>query len=72
MTGDAQDLILYSVNQRVLMVSYQLAQKRRVRITLDLEVMGDFDPRQIDFDKVFKLEPNEKVKAYIEDFDIDW
>lgn len=54
------------------MITYQMAQKRKVRITLDFEVMEDFDPRQIDFDKVFKLEPNEKVRAYIEDFDIDW
>jgi hypothetical protein len=54
------------------MVSYQMAQKRRVRITLDMEVMGDFNPREIDFEKVFKLEPNEKVEAYIEDMDIDW
>jgi len=37
-----------------------------------MEVMSDFDPRQIDFDKLFKLEPNEKVEAYVEDFDIDW
>lgn len=54
------------------MVSYQLSQKRRVRITLDFNVLPDFDPRQIDFEKLFKLEPNEKVESYIEDFDIDW
>ena len=52
--------------------AYQLAQKRRVRVTLDLDVLGDFDPRQIDWEKVFKLEPSESVKAYIEDFDVDW
>jgi hypothetical protein len=54
------------------MVSYQLAQKRRVRITLDLEVMSDFNPRDIDFEKLFKLEPNESVETYIEDMNIDW
>ena len=54
------------------MVSYQMAQKRRVRITLDMEVLSDFNPREIDFEKVFKLEPTEKVEAYIEDMDIDW
>ena len=54
------------------MVSYTLAQKRRVRITLDLEVMSDFNPRDIDFEKLFKLEPNESVEAYIEDMNIDW
>lgn len=54
------------------MVSYTLAQKRRVRITLDLEVMSDFNPRDIDFEKLFKLEPNESVETYIEDMNIDW
>ena len=54
------------------MVSYQLAQKRRVRITLDLEVMSDFNPREINFEKLFKLEPNESVETYIEDSDDLW
>jgi len=54
------------------MVSYQIAQKRRVRITLDLEVFSDFNPREIDWEKMFQLEPSEKVEAYVEDFDIDW
>lgn len=54
------------------MVSYQMAQKRRVRVTLDLEVFSDFNPREIDWEKMFQLEPSEKVEAYVEDFDIDW
>jgi len=54
------------------MVSYQLAQKRRVRITLDLEVMSDFNPHQIDYSQLFKLEPNETVESYVEDFEDDW
>ena len=54
------------------MVPSLLAQKRRVRITLDLEVMSDFNPRDIDFEKLFKLEPNETVDAYIEDMNVDW
>ena len=52
--------------------AYQLAQKRRVRVTLDLEVFSDFNPREIDWEKIFKLEPSESVDAYIEDFDVDW
>jgi len=51
------------------MVSYQLARKRRVRITLEFDVLSDFNPREIDFNKLFKLEPNESVDSYIEDFD---
>ena len=31
--------------------------------------MNDFNPREIDFNKLFKLEPNESVESYIEDFD---
>jgi len=54
------------------MITYLSAQKRRVRITLDMEVLNDFDPRQIDFEKLFKLEPTEKVDVYVEDMDIDW
>jgi hypothetical protein len=54
------------------MVSYQIAQKKRVRVTLDMEVFSDFDARQIDWEKVFDLEPSENVKAYVEDFDVDW
>jgi hypothetical protein len=34
--------------------------------------MSDFNPRDIDFEKLFKLEPNESVETYIEDMNIDW
>ena len=51
------------------MVSYLAAQKQKVRITLDLEVFQDFDARQIDWDKLFNLEPSENVDAYVEEFD---
>jgi hypothetical protein len=54
------------------MLAYQLAQKKRVRITLDLEVLNDFNPRDIDYAKVFKLEPSETVEAYVEEANIDW
>jgi len=53
------------------MVSYLAAQKQKVRITLDLEVFQDFDARQIDWDKLFNLEPGENVEAYVEEFDND-
>jgi len=48
-------------------VSYAQAQKQRYRITLDLSVYPDFNPHQLDWNKLFELEPNEKVNAYIED-----
>ncbi len=49
------------------MVSYQLAQKQRYRITLELDVFGDFNPHQINWGKLFELEPAERVESYIED-----
>lgn len=48
-------------------VSYSQAQKQRYRITLDLEVLGDFNPHQIKWEEIFKLEGNERVDSYIED-----
>ena len=48
-------------------VAYHQAQKVRYRVTLDLEVFSDFDPHQMDWEKVFKLEPAEKCSAYVED-----
>lgn len=49
--------------------AYQQAQKQRYRITLELEVLNDFEPHQINWQKLFKLEPAERVKAYVEDLD---
>ena len=53
-------------------ISYLQGQTQRVRITLDLTGMNDFNEHQIDWDKVFELEPNESVSAYVEDLDVDW
>jgi hypothetical protein len=48
-------------------VSYQQAQKVRYRVTLDLEVFSDMNPHEIDWAKLFKLEPAESVDVYVED-----
>jgi len=49
-------------------VAISQAQKQRYRITLDLEVMEDFDPHQINWEGLFKLEGSEKViDSYVED-----
>jgi len=48
-------------------VAYQKAQLQRYRITIDLQTFDDFDPHQLDWEKLFKLEPAESVEAYIED-----
>ena len=65
--------VLYNTSithRSILMsVSYQSAQKQHVRITLDLSVLSDFNARDIDFERLFELEPNENVEVYIEEFD---
>ena len=49
-------------------VVYQSAQKQRYRITLDIEVMEDFDPHQINWEDLFELEGSERViDSYVED-----
>ena len=48
-------------------VAFQQAQKVRYRVTLELNVFDDMDPHQIDWEKLFQLEPAEKCEAYVED-----
>ena len=55
------------IRSTLMSVAYSQAQKQRYRVTLDLEVFGDFDPHQLDWEKLFKLEPAEKCNAYVED-----
>ena len=48
-------------------VAISQAQKQRYRITLDLEVLGDFDPHQINWDELFELQGSEQViDSYVE------
>ena len=48
-------------------VLYSQAEKSKYRITLELDVFDDFNPHEIAWDKVFKLEADERVESYIED-----
>ncbi len=48
-------------------VLYDQATKSRYRITLDIDVLSDFNPHEIEWPKVFKLEDDEQVESYIED-----
>ena len=41
----------------------------KYRITLELDVDSDFNPRQIDWRKVLDINPNEDCQCYIEDVD---
>ncbi len=51
-------------------VSYYNSTKQRVRITLDIDAYDDFNPRQIDWEKMFNLEEDESVECYIEDLNL--
>ena len=48
-------------------VSYYNRTQTRYRITLDITVEDDFNPRQIDWRKVLQLEDNESVESITED-----
>ena len=45
---------------------YQQAQKSKYRITLEIEALSDFNPQDIDWDKLFGLEGSEHCSAYVE------
>ena len=46
--------------------SYLSAQKTKYRITLELNVLNDFNPHQIDWEKALDLQPAETVSTYVE------
>ena len=48
-------------------VSNYYGTKSKYRITLELDVLDDFNPQHINWGKVFQLEDNESVESYIED-----
>ena len=48
-------------------MSLAYAQKQRFRVTLEPDVFEDFDPNQIDWEKVLDVQGNESVSAYVED-----
>ena len=48
-------------------VSYANATKSKYRVTLDLEVQEDFNPHNIDWEKVLSVQRNAKVNSYVED-----
>ena len=52
-------------------VAISQAQKQRYRITLDIEVLEDFDPPQISWEDLFELEGSERViDSYVEDLSV--
>ena len=52
-----------------MVVSNSYGQKTKYRITLELDVLDDFNPRQIDWRKVLEINEDESIDCYIEDID---
>ena len=48
-------------------VSYYNRTAQRYRITLDITVLDEFNPKQIDWRKVLDLKDNESVESVTED-----
>ena len=53
-------------------VSYNFGQKAKYRIKLELDVMDDFNPHQIDWEKVLDVQGSEKISAYVDDLCIPY
>ena len=51
-------------------VSNYYGAKSKYRITLELDVLDDFNPHQIDWRKVLQLEGDESVESVIENLSI--
>ena len=53
-------------------VAYRQAQLSKYRITLEISALDDFNPHQLDWEKLFKLEGKERCEAYVEDQNVSW
>ena len=51
----------------MVVYSYAAPSQQSYRITLDLTVDDDFNPRQIDFRRVFKLSDYESINTHLEE-----
>ena len=51
-------------------VSYYNPTLNKYRITLELDVLDDFNPRQINWEKVLDIGVDESVISYTEELDI--
>jgi hypothetical protein len=54
----------------LMSIAFLAAQKKKVRVTLEFDVFEDFDAKQIDYERLFNLEPAEKIEVYVEDFSV--
>lgn len=47
-------------------MSLTYPQKQKIRVTLELDVFDDFDPHNIQWDKLLDIQGSESVSAYVE------
>ena len=59
----------YSQGSNPMPVTNAYCNATKYRITLELDVVDDFNPRQINWEKVFDLAEDESVDCYIEELD---
>ena len=57
----------YSQGSNPMPVTNTYPTLNKYRITLELDVLDDFNPRQINWEKVFDLAEDESVECYIEE-----
>ena len=57
----------YSQGSNPMPVTNAYCNATKYRITLELDVVDDFNPRQINWEKVFDLAEDESVECYIEE-----
>ena len=53
------------------MSSPQFITKKKYSVTLDFDVYEDFNPYEIQWNKLFQIEGQEKLDVNIRDIDID-
>ena len=59
----------YSQGSNPMPVTNAYCIPTKYRITLELDVLDDFNPRQINWAKMFELAEDESVECYIEELD---
>ena len=62
----------YNVMHTLAHLDTMLAQRRRVRVTLDIECYDDLELESFDWNDILSLEGDENVDIIIEDEEINW
>jgi hypothetical protein len=47
-----------------------LPRKTKYRVTLELDVMDDFNAHNLDWEKILDLQGDERVETYVEDLSV--